>query len=94
MNFPSTDQLGVLIPVVALMIPIVRTLSSHQLKMAELLHNGQSQQTGRLEAQISALHAEVASLREVVNSQTIALDGLMRPPVDSVRIEDRLIDRP
>lgn len=72
------EILALLIPITALMIPIVAILVSHQQKMARIIHGEGGANT---RAQIDALRAEVAQLKEVIHQQTIALDNLANRPI-------------
>jgi hypothetical protein len=67
-------DIGEIIPVVAIIatfsIPIIAILTTHQRKMAEILHRGRDQQ----EAERAAL--EVQNLREVVTQQTFLIEDL------------------
>lgn len=62
---------GIMIPIVFLMIPIVAILTSHQRKMAEIMHSRPQVPT----EEIQALRREVADLRQLVHQQAISLDG-------------------
>jgi len=77
MNF-NPESLAVLIPVVALMIPIVKILTSHQQKMAELIHGKQQEQAqiAPLMHEIQSMRAELQHLRESQNVQQIEMDDL------------------
>lgn len=75
MNFPhlflADWEFALIIPVMALMIPIVAILSHHQRKMAELVHrNGGDNQL------IANLQREVFELRQLVHQHAVALDDL------------------
>lgn len=92
-----TETVAVGIPILMLMIPIVAILTSHQRKMAEIIHGrGQSapQGTSASNPEIAALRAEVYELKQMVQSQLIAMDSLQSarqstpPPAPS--IEQRL----
>ena len=76
---PNPEALAALmIPMIIFMIPIVAILTSHQRKMAELVHG--KQQNHVLPSvdpnRIAALESEVARLRDTVSRQTIELDNL------------------
>lgn len=60
-----------IIPVTALMIPIVAILTNHQRKMAELLHrnSGDNQL-------IANLQREVYELRQLVHQHAVVIDDL------------------
>lgn len=71
------ETLGIMIPIVALLIPIVAILTRHQRSMAELIHGSHhAQQNQAAAAEIQALRAEMASLRESVNMMIVNRDGL------------------
>jgi hypothetical protein len=63
---------AVMLPVFALMIPIVAILTKHQQKMAAIIHQNQAQVPN---ADIAALRQEIQALKEIVHQQAIALDG-------------------
>lgn len=66
-------------------IPIVAILTSHQRKMAELIHSRHSQEAvnPQVLAELSQLRMEVARLRDTVNQQVLAADQASSylPPV-------------
>ena len=69
---------AIIVPVMLFGIPIAAILTSHQRKMAELIHGKQDghavNQT--LLAEVQALRAEVHALRGQVNEQAIIVDDL------------------
>lgn len=71
--------LGVMIPILVLMIPIVAILTRHQQKMAEIMAHGHAVEGGQ---EIYALRRELAEMRELMHQQAIAIDTLVsqRPP--------------
>lgn len=74
--------IGAMIPIVIFAIPIVAILTSHQQKMAKLLHGGQQNDS------VEALRREVAELKSLVYQQSIAIDNLVAVqtrPVSDVR---------
>lgn len=76
---------------VFLMIPIVAILTSHQRKMAQILHQPPAQDPEK-----QMLFAEIARLREAVNQQAIALDSLQRTTerlANSIDRQEDLADR-
>jgi hypothetical protein len=73
------DFLPILIPIVALMIPIVRILTKHQQTMAEIIHSRQGNSTDAQAAELAALRGEVRDLRNLVHSLTLQLDGRAVP---------------
>lgn len=63
-----------LIPIMAISIPIIAILVSHQQKMAQIIHN--SQKNSLPNPEIDALRREIQELKEITNQQAIALDSL------------------
>jgi len=84
--------MGVLI----FMIPIVAILTSHQRKMAQLIH-GQGERRADLTPivadRVAGLEREVAELRDLVRRQTIALDDLRAAPPSVAAGGDELTTR-
>ena len=66
----SPDILALFIPIVALMIPIVVTLTKHQQRMAEIIHGNNTVN------ETNELRREVADLRSIIQSQALALDDV------------------
>lgn len=82
-----------IVPVLALMIPIVRSLLSHQQKMAEILRSGTPNDAVLRE--LAEMRREMSELKQVVNQQTIALDDasslrLQSPPPLSEDMRQRI----
>ena len=94
--FPGPDQLGVLIPIVALIIPIVVVLTKHQLRMAAIIHGRTVDQFDNIIAispateNSSQLSEEVRQLRELMHQQAIALDNLRDEVRTSHSVQDRI----
>lgn len=63
---------GMLIPITVFMIPIIAILTSHQRKMAEIIH---AKESATHSAEVQALRQEVAELKTMVYQQMLALDG-------------------
>jgi hypothetical protein len=82
------DVLPFFIPIVIFMIPIIAILTSHQRKMAELLHG--SRQNNLPSPEVEMLRREVQELKQIVHQQTIAIDNLKQLPSGVVR--DRLTE--
>jgi hypothetical protein len=70
--FPSEGIIALMIPILALTIPIVAILSKHQQSMAELL-NSRRQGEGQ---DIEAMRRELSELKSLVHQQAIAIDNL------------------
>lgn len=85
------DIIWVLVPVTALLIPIVAIFSVHQQKMAQIIHQGPGNA-----GDVDALRKEIAELKTLVHQQTIALDTLagtqrsLQAPPPSPTLSDRL----
>ncbi len=70
------------------MIPIVKALVSHQVKMTQIIH-GQGNNQNVL-AQNNQLTEEVRQLRELMHQQTLALDNLRDEVRSSQTVQDRI----
>ena len=85
------DWIWIMIPLTALMIPIVAVLSHHQQKMAQIIHGG-----GGAQGQTDALRQEIAELKSFVHQQAIAIDNLanaqkaLSAPPPTTSISERL----
>lgn len=64
------EWVWVMIPVTALMIPIVAVLTHHQQKMAQILNRPTDA------GELAALRNDIAELKTLAHSQAIALDNL------------------
>jgi hypothetical protein len=87
--FP-VENVAIMIPILALLIPVVAILTKHQQRMAELIHGGdQNRQSSQ---EILALRHEIAELRSLVHQQSIAVDNLVSRSVvlPSETVEQRL----
>lgn len=76
----SSDIAPVLVSVIFFMIPIVAILTSHQRKMAEIIHGrhealaNKDQTVQALTDSVNRLNAEVVELKQLVAQQIIASD--------------------
>ncbi|MES1228272.1 MAG: hypothetical protein ABUL72_06335 [Armatimonadota bacterium] len=73
---------GVAVPLIIFMIPVIAILTSHQRKMAELIHGRQNQSNTEpvlqaLVVEVQGLRAEVAMLRDQQNQKMIESDGVL-----------------
>jgi hypothetical protein len=69
------EMIGLILGGLMLITPVVWILTKHQQKMTQLLHpNGQ----GADARNSQDIRVELASLREIVSQQTIALDNLAK----------------
>ena len=92
-GLPGPDELGVLIPIIALLIPIVVILTRHQMRMAALIHGRTIDQHDNILPAVennSQLSEEVRQLRELMHQQTIALDNLRQEVGSSQMLNERL----
>lgn len=75
---PLADFGGDIAPIVAtisiMLVPIVWILTSHQRKMAMIIHG--SQQQNQQPQQNEALASEVRELKQIVYQQSIAIDQI------------------
>ena len=84
----SNDIAGVCAMLCVFGIPIVAILTSHQRKMAMILHENARATAPNAEAQM--LREEIQELKALVHQQSIALDSLARPLPASERVEQRV----
>ena len=67
-----------LIPLVIFMIPIIAILTSHQQKMAKIIHERASIIPDQRQAQeLNQLRAEIQELKSLVHQQAIAMDSML-----------------
>ncbi len=83
----SNDIAGMCACVMVLGIPIIAILTSHQRKMAMILHG---RQDSSMNAEAQALRHEIRELKGMVHQQAIALDNLARPLPSDARLQDRV----
>ncbi len=83
----DAGMLGVCIPIVALMIPIVAILVNHQQRMATIIHGSQAQNVN--DPKIDALQEQVSQLQQQMNQFAFALDGIQTAPARS-EVRDRI----
>ena len=94
--FFSSETVWILIPLTALMIPIIAILIHHQQRMAQIVHGRGI--NPELENEVRALRQEVQQLRQMMTYQNIphemAGTPAMVPPPPSVAMAPGLpIDR-
>ena len=87
------EWIWVLIPIMALMIPIIAMLIKHQTNMAQIIHgrplDGNLNQN-QLNSYNPQLTDEVRQLRELMQQQTIALDNLRNEVRSGQTIQERV----
>jgi hypothetical protein len=77
-----------MIPILALMIPIVAILVSHQQKMAELIHRGS--RSAQQDQEIAAMKEEIRALREASTQQTLLLESINNRALRHEDLSDRM----
>ena len=83
--FSGDDLASILVPMMALAIPIVAIVSSHRRKMAEILAQTRSQTPN---SDVQALREEIGELKALVHQQAIMVDTLVSTPKPA--IEERM----
>lgn len=78
--------IALMIPIMALAIPIVAILVNHQQRMAQIIHESSKGRLG--DADVAALRDEIRALREAVNEQALAIESVRDLRVPDV--QDRL----
>lgn len=68
--------MGIMIPIIALMIPIVAILTKHQREMAQTFAQQNMQQLPVQDPAVSQMREEMRLLREQLNQQSILLDDI------------------
>ncbi|QYK55208.1 MAG: hypothetical protein KF733_09350 [Fimbriimonadaceae bacterium] len=80
-------MLGVIPAIFLMLIPIVAILTSHQRKMAEIIHKNHGQSN---DSDLLALREEVRALRDAVNRQAIALDTRLDRQLEPPPLQEHL----
>lgn len=85
----DAGTLALLIPIIALTVPIVAILTKHQQRMAELIHGGQNQSNSY---EVAQLREEVRRLSENVSHLTLLVDSRSEalPPASTEDIKNRI----
>jgi len=72
-------------------VPLVWILTSHQRKMAEIIHQGHQNTSSN--ADLEAIRMELQNLRMQMNQHTIALDDIRSrqalPPISQSNVQER-----
>lgn len=68
----NPETLAVMIPFVAMLIPIVVILTNHQRKMAEIIH----QRNPVVGGEVESLRQEIGELRALVSRHAIMIDDI------------------
>jgi hypothetical protein len=71
--FFEPASLGIMIPIICMLIPIVAILTRHQQRMAEIIHANRPQNTPD-RAEIDSLRREIQELKQIVHQQAISMD--------------------
>ena len=85
-DFDMTGMMALMIPIIALIIPIVVILTNHQRKMAEIIHQSRQLPTGEFDA----IRQELREMRMLMNQHTIALDDMRSKPAMQNDVQQRL----
>ncbi len=80
------DILPYIIPMIIFMIPIVAILTTHQRKMAEIMHKNNNTVPN---PELEALRQEVKELKDIVHQQTLAIDNISRYQLPQASNQDR-----
>lgn len=84
------DQLALMIPIVALCIPIVKIWTNHQHKMAEIKAQSGTTLPASVQSDLSEIKRELASLRDTTTKFDMTFDAALSRLEERVdRIEDR-----
>ena len=70
------DTIWVVIPGLALMIPIVALMQHHQRQMAEIIHGGRYKEA--VQGELEEMRSEITQLRTQIATQALALEGLAK----------------
>ncbi|MBS1725921.1 MAG: hypothetical protein JST51_04315 [Armatimonadetes bacterium] len=81
-------QMALMVPIIIFMIPIVAILTSHQRKMAELMHG--SRESSLPSAEIDELRRQIANLQSTVSALTISVDNLKDEVRSGQNVQDRI----
>lgn len=73
-EFEFVAVLGVMVPIIALLIPIVAIFTTHQRRMAELIHRNHAESMALSE--VAGMRDEIRQLKELVHQQAITIDSL------------------
>jgi|SRR5579862_8085904 len=85
-------MVGMMIPMLALTIPIVALFQSHQQKMAEIIHGRKHKEM--VQAELDEMRSEINQLRSSLATQALALEGLaQRRPLSGANETDALSQR-
>jgi len=92
MFFFGPDTIWAIIPCMALSIPIIALMQSHQQKMAEIIHGKRHQEL--VQGELDQMRTEINQLRSTVSTQALALEGLAsRKPIAGSNDTDSLSQR-
>lgn len=70
----GTDQMALMIPIMALSIPILALFQKHQREMAEIIHGRRHHEV--VQGEIDQMRQEIGQLRATVATQALAIEGL------------------
>ncbi|MDX2066501.1 MAG: hypothetical protein SFX74_12240 [Fimbriimonadaceae bacterium] len=87
------ENMALMIPILALSIPIIAILVSHQQKMARILADRDIAASNMNRADIQSLRAELNELKQLVHQQAITIDNLTNAPFRSATPTENVYDR-
>lgn len=82
-------QMALMIPIIMFIIPIVAILTTHQRKMAELMHRN-PQVNPQTDTEVSALRQDIAKLSETVTALTLNVEDLKDEVRGGSGIQERI----
>lgn len=85
------DFLGIMLAALALVIPIVAILSTHQQKMAQILRENNVPNINSNADEVAMLRAELGQMRQQMNQMAITLDDV-RTGSQKTEVRDRIND--
>ncbi|MBS1702494.1 MAG: hypothetical protein JST12_12585 [Armatimonadetes bacterium] len=84
------DMAGILVPIAALSIPVIKILTRHQAQMTQLIHSQGN--LPQVQNDTSELREEVRQLRELMHQQAIAIDNLRDDIRSSNNVQARIAE--
>ncbi|MBS1725922.1 MAG: hypothetical protein JST51_04320 [Armatimonadetes bacterium] len=84
------DMAGILVPIAALSIPVIKILTRHQAQMTQLIHSQGN--LPQVQSDTSELREEVRQLRELMHQQAIAIDNLRDDIRSSNNVQARITE--
>lgn len=70
----GAGEMALMIPIMALSIPIIALFQSHQQKMTEIIHGKRHKEL--IDAELEEMRTEISQLRATIATQALAIEGL------------------